>query len=144
MRRGQGAALLAATEGAEKMNRNNYLEEVVLSGHAADRLRQRGIKKELFHAFLSLADCERNVGGLCVARTCSEMALAEAARDGLSADEVAQLRRLVAILGEDGTVVTIMNSETWFGRFQRGHARLSARERAIMNHRRERGGLLRA
>jgi hypothetical protein len=126
------------------MFESRYLEDVALSRHAANRLRQRGIKRELFDVFLSLADNERDVGGLCVARTCSEMALAEAARDGLSADDVAQLRRFVAVLGADGVVVTIMNSETWFARFQRGHARLSARERAVMNQRRERGGLLRA
>ena len=51
-----------------------------------------------------------------------------------------RLGRLVLILAADGTVVTVMNRETWFARFQRGHARLSARERAQMAERRRRGG----
>lgn len=108
--------------------------------HAELQVRRRGIRRHVLAQLLAQGDTERDVGGGCVARTCSVFALAEAARRGVPPDDIEQLRRLVAILGPDGTIVTVMNRPTWYARFQRGHARLSARERAAMVARRNRGG----
>ncbi|BDG74040.1 hypothetical protein Rmf_39690 [Roseomonas fluvialis] len=108
--------------------------------HAEIQLRRRGVRGQMLALLLAHGDTERDVGRGCVARSCSRFALAEAARQGVPPDDVEQLRRLVAILGTDGTVVTVMNRPTWYARFQRGHARLSARERAAMAERRSRSG----
>lgn len=111
--------------------------------HAEVQLRRRGVRQHVLNLLLNQGDTERDVGGGRVARSCSAFALAEAARHGVPPDEIEQLRRLVAILGADGTIVTVINRPTWYARFQRGHARLSARERAVMAERRNRGGALR-
>ena len=50
------------------------------------------------------------------------------------------IKEHMKVIGADGVIVTVMNRPTWYARFQRGHARLNARERALMAERRSRGG----
>jgi hypothetical protein len=111
-----------------------------LSRHAATRARQRGMRTSLLRIFMQLADRERPAGGACTFVTCSEAALAEARARGLPADDVARLERWVAVVAEHDQIVTVMNRETSYARFQRGSARLGARERATRQERRIRGG----
>lgn len=113
------------------------------TAHAEIQLRRRGVRRQLLGLLVTEGDAERDVGGGCVARSCSAFALAEAARQGVSTDDIEQLRRLVAVIGADGTIVTVMNRPTWYARFQRGHAKLTARERTAMAERRNRGGACR-
>jgi hypothetical protein len=108
--------------------------------HAEIQLQRRGVRRHLIEFVIAHGDTDRDVGDGCISRTCSNFAIAEAGRQGILSGELEQLRKLVAILGRDGAIVTVINRPTWYARFQRGHARLSARERAQMAERRRRGG----
>jgi hypothetical protein len=108
--------------------------------HAEIQLRRRGVRRHLLDILLAYGDTDRDVGGGCTARSCSSFAIADAARHGIMSGDLEQLRRLVAVIGPDGVIVTVMNRPTWYARFQRGHARLTARERALKAERRSRGG----
>lgn len=108
--------------------------------HAEIQLRRRGVRRHLLDILLAYGDTDRDVGGGCTARSCSSFAIADAARHGIMSGDLEQLRRLVAVIGADGVIVTVMNRPTWYARFQRGHARLTARERALKAERRSRGG----
>ena len=108
--------------------------------HAEIQLRRRGVRRHLLSLLLAYGDTDRDVGGGCSARSCSSFAIADAARHGVLPGDLEQLARLVAVIAADGAIVTVMNRPTWYARFQRGHARLSGRERALMAARRSRGG----
>jgi hypothetical protein len=114
-----------------------------LSGHALSRAQQRGVRRSWIELLLGRFDVERPVGDGCHAISCSRRALAQAIDDGVAPGEIERLARLVLIVASDGTVVTVMNYQTAFARYQRGHASLSSRERARMAERRRRGGNLR-
>lgn len=107
--------------------------------HAEVQLQRRGVRRRLLALLLAYGDTERDVGSGCVARHCSTFAISEALRLGALAGDAEQLRRLVVIIGADGAIVTVINRPTWYARFQRGHARLSSRQRAMMAQRRSRG-----
>jgi hypothetical protein len=110
------------------------------TAHAEIQLQRRGVRRHLMEFLIAHGDTDRDVGDGCISRSCSNFAIAEAGRQGILSGELEQLRKLVAILGRDGTIVTVINRPTWYARFQRGNARLSARERAQMAERRRRGG----
>ncbi len=107
--------------------------------HALARLRQRGIREGQCTQVLDWADTARDVGGNCHAVSCSAAGLRRARAGGVPPQLLERLAGLVLIIGADGVIVTVVNRPTWFARFQRGHARLSSRERARMAARRERG-----
>jgi hypothetical protein len=114
-------------------------QTVFFTAHGLARLRQRGIREGIVQLLLQHADCERPVGDGCTAISFTRTGL-DAARDaGLTPDLLGKLARLTAIRAEDGAVVTVQNRETCFARFQRGQARMTARERAIKAARRSRG-----
>ncbi len=115
-------------------------DEFLLSGHATKRSQQRGIRKALMNALLERFDLDRPVGDGCQALSCSRAALARAREDGVPTAIIERLGRVVLVISPDGVIVTAINRETWFARFLRGHARLSARERALKAERRRRGG----
>jgi len=111
-----------------------------LSSHATRRSQQRGIRHEAIDFVYATFDVDRDVGDGRRALSCSRGALDKALREGAATALVDGARRLVLIIGADGVIVTVMNSQTSFARFQRGHARLGARQRAKMAERRRRGG----
>ena len=106
--------------------------------HAEGRARQRGIRQEAIETFLARADRDRLVGDGCVAWSWSRKAVERAKRDGIAPALLDRVRKLVAILSEDWRLVTVMNRKTRDGRYQWGHARLTCRERAIREARRQR------
>ncbi len=112
----------------------------LLSHHAMVRAQQRGVRPAVVDLLLARFDVERPIGSGCHAVSCSRSALDRARRDGLAASMAERLAGLVLIVAPDGSVITVLNRETWFARFQRGHARLGTRERARMAARRQRGG----
>ena len=122
------------------MSEAYFSDQSPLSRHATVRTQQRGIRRDVISLLVARCDVERLVGGGCAALSCSRAAIEKARQEGEAPSMLERLGRLVLILAADGTVVTVMNRETWFARFQRGHARLSARERAQMAERRRRGG----
>jgi hypothetical protein len=65
------------------------------------------------------------------------MAIERAKRDGIPPGEIDRARRLSAVVAEDGTIVTVQNYATRHTRYQRGHASLTCRERAVRAKRRE-------
>lgn len=104
--------------------------------HAEVRAGQRGIRRETLEVFLEWADRDRLVGDGCVAVSWSMKGLERARRAGVRPALLDRARVLVAILSEDGSLVTVMNRETRQARYQRGSARLTGRERAIRSVRR--------
>lgn len=115
-------------------------ERLPLSTHAVVRCQQRGVSHEVLDLLFERFDVERNVGRGCHAISCSREALALARRSGVAAALIERLAGVVVIIAPDGAVVTVMNRETWFARFQRGQSRMSARERAKKAARHRRGG----
>jgi len=105
--------------------------------HAETRLRQRGIRQTWLSLFLARADGDRLVGNGCVVWYWSSMAIERAKRDGIPPGEIDRARRLSAVVAEDGTIVTVQNYATRHTRYQRGHASLTCRERAVRAKRRE-------
>lgn len=104
--------------------------------HAEARRRQRGIRKGSLELFLLRADGDRLVGDGCVVWYWSARAVEAAKRDGVPPAEIDRARKLSAILADDGSIITIQNHDTRHAKFQRGHARLTCRERAIRARRR--------
>lgn len=119
------------------------LPNAPLSRHAIARTQQRGVRRLVVELLLSRFDVERPVGDGCDAISCSRENLAKAIDDGVAPAMVERLAGIVLIVAPDGGIITILNRETRFSRFQRGHARLSARERARMAERRRRGSIAR-
>ena len=111
-----------------------------LSRHATRRSQQRGIRHKIIDFVCATFDLDRDVGSGRRAVSCSRIALDKALREGMATDIVDGARRLVLIISDDGVIVTVINRQTWFARFHRGHARLGARQRAKMAERRRRGG----
>lgn len=89
------------------LNENNGLGEIALSGHAARRQRQRGIGKDQFHAFYYTCDQERPVGRGCVAMTLSWRGRTALLAEGWSPSEVDAMKRVAAIEGPDGVIITV-------------------------------------
>ena len=113
------------------------------SKHATRRSQQRGIPPEVIMALLDRFDIDHPVGKGCYALSCSRTELARARADGISASMIEYLGRVVLVTSDDGVIITTINRETKFARFQRGHARLSARERSRKASRRRRVGGIR-
>ena len=118
----------------------DFMNKISFSRHATKRSQQRGIRQALINALLERFDLDRPVGDGCHALSCSRAELARAREDGVPTAIIERLGRVVLVISPDGIIVTAINRETWFARFQRGHARLSARERARKAERRRRGG----
>ena len=111
-----------------------------MSQHAVVRTQQRGVRRDVIALLMARYDVERPVGSGCTAMSCSRAAIAKAREEGEAPSMVERLIGLVLVVAPDGTIVTVQNHETRFARYQRGHARLSARERAQKAERRRRGG----
>ena len=75
--------------------------------HAGVRMRQRGVRDYQVLAIANLADLEVRVGRHLHAMRLSPCALAEAASEGLSQQQMDQLRRLVIVEAADGALVTV-------------------------------------
>ncbi len=123
------------------MSKKRILEhQPPMSQHAIARTQQRGVRRDVIALLMARCDVERLVGSGCTALSCSRAAVTKAREEGAAPSMVERLTGLVLVVAPDGTIVTVQNYETQFARFQRGHARLSARERARKAERRRRGG----
>jgi hypothetical protein len=105
--------------------------------HAEARLRQRGICREVVELFLARADRDRLVGDGCAAWSWSRMALEQAKRDGVRPALLERVRKLVAIVSEEGCIITVMNRPTRHARYQNGGGRLDCRQKALRADRRK-------
>lgn len=110
-----------------------------LTRHATLRLQQRGIGRDVVAVVLLWGDTIRDVGDGSIALSVSSRQMSELRNDHVPAALIERARKVVLILGADGAIITAVNQATWFARFQRGHVRLTARERAGMAERRRRG-----
>lgn len=81
---------------------------IKLSKHAATRLAQRGIQKSEFDLFYSHADKEVLVPGNCLALSISQKRYDNLTDRGLSARTAERIRKVIALISGDGTVVTVM------------------------------------
>ena len=79
-----------------------------LSRHALKRANQRGVTHTLLSALLLHADQETPVGGGCAALRLSRGRLADRSLRSALGAEFDRLDGLVAIVGDDGGVVTLL------------------------------------
>jgi hypothetical protein len=89
-----------------------------LTDHALRRAQQRGITGNRLRRFLDLADREEPAGRGCVAVSLSLRAARRFCADGTCGSaEVERLIGLRAVIGHDGSLVTIMHGRrpTWSG-----------------------------
>ena len=77
-----------------------------LTLHAETRMQQRGIKKEnLFH-FLEYADLSKPLGSHLQAVRISKEGIRDALADGVNAQKIVRLLKMVVVNSDDGAVVT--------------------------------------
>lgn len=108
------------------------------SHHAQSRMQQRGIGAELVQLVLEYGDGSRDVGDGCRSVYIERSQILDLLRIGIRPELLARACRVAVIEASDGTIITVINRETRFSRFNRGHARLSCRQRACMAARRQR------
>ena len=77
--------------------------------HATERMQQRGTRNESVLNLIELSDVTTPVGRRLHGLRISRRALDEAMADGLPPSEAARLDRLVAIVSEDGALVSVAN-----------------------------------
>jgi len=114
-----------------------------VSHHAQQRMSQRAIQHRDVEFVLEHGEGLRDVGDGAMAISLLRSQLPSLVEGGASATRMDRLARLVVIVAADGTLVTVMNYETHFGRYMRGGSRLSCRERAAKSVRRGRGRVAR-
>jgi hypothetical protein len=76
--------------------------------HAAIRLAQRGISKELFDLHEEYADNECFIGGGCMSRTLSDEATLEMKFAGVSCQKAEKTRKLAILYSPDNEVITAL------------------------------------
>jgi hypothetical protein len=103
--------------------------QAYLSTHARARARQRGTSHAVFGVMLEAADQVVPIGGACVALGLSRRAAAEARAEGVDVGLIERARRRALVVGENGTIVTVLVKRGARGRrYSRRHAGV-ARER---------------
>lgn len=79
-----------------------------VSRHASRRMSQRGIRTDLMRTLYWRGE-ESCCGGRARALTISEELASELRAEGLDAGDVDRLRRMRAVLSQDGELVTVMH-----------------------------------
>jgi hypothetical protein len=78
------------------------------SHHARTRCQQRGVHSRALRALLIYADRHVHIGSSCTAITLSRTGAAELRREGCSDGDVDRAMRQAAVIGPDGTLVTVL------------------------------------
>lgn len=79
-----------------------------LTSHAATRMSQRGIRAQALKALLA-AGQDTPCGGRSSAYILSKAAASELREAGVSSSDIDRIRRLRAIVAENGAIVTVMH-----------------------------------
>lgn len=82
--------------------------QLPLTSHAAIRMSQRGIRAKVLKALLA-AGQDSPCGGRSSAYILPKAAASELREAGISASDIDRIRRLRAIVAEDGAIVTVMH-----------------------------------
>lgn len=93
--------------------------DIKLSKHAYARIAQRGIQKTEFSLFWKHADQDVFVPGNCTAISVSKKKRSSLVKNGLSAQTVDRISKLIALVSADGTVVTVMKDRGEKGQIYR-------------------------
>ena len=85
------------------------MTQISMTRHAYVRARQRGIDGERLDRFLSLADIDVAVGDGCVALSISRRLKRDREIRAVFGPMLDRIADLALVMGEDGTVVTVLH-----------------------------------
>jgi hypothetical protein len=102
-------------------------KEITMTQHASIRCRQRGIRTEVLRLVLEEGDREHHAGEGVIALSLSRHRLAQLSFSDIPQATLDQAAHTVVLMAANGSVVTVINHQTWTGRFYRGAKRHNPR-----------------
>lgn len=102
-------------------------QELMMTKHADARRQQRGVRTEVLRLVVTEGDKEHDAGAGICARSFSRRRLSQLSASNISKSVLDQAAHTVVLIGQDGSIVTVINHQTWNGRFYRGAKRHNPR-----------------
>ncbi|UVF22790.1 DUF4258 domain-containing protein (plasmid) [Microvirga terrae] len=115
-------------------------EEITMTRHARTRCQQRGIQTEVLRLVLEEGDREYHAGEGTFALSLSHHTLAQLSFSDIPKATLDQAANTVVLMADNGSVVTVVNHQTWTGRFYRGAKRHNPRRQRQGRYAKRYGG----